>query len=158
MQAIAIRSRSWKRFAATQAFRKRRSIRYRRCRKRCLFRRNSFEKSQDKEAHEVRQAQRQQEKWEREKRRCAAEGARLFAEGWRGARSFHGCGRELSGGEARDLCSGTGSYRLATAGTRASGAVGHPGIRPQPEPCVPGISGRLLAEDPGSASGGWMER
>src|SRR5271156_1993235 len=124
MPAIAIRSRSWKKFAATRTFRRRRSIQYRRCRKRCLFRRDSFEESQDKEAHEVRQARRQQEKREREKRRCAAEGTRLFAEGWRGARSFHGCGRELSGGEARDLCSGAGSYRLAAAGTRASGAVG----------------------------------
>src|ERR1700722_3290656 len=143
MLAIAIRSRSWKEFAATRAFRRRRSIQYRRCRKQCLFRRNSFEKSQDKKAREVYQARCQPEKWEREKRRFAAEGNRLFAEGWRGARSFHGCGRELSRGEARDLCSGTGPYRLATAGTRASGAVGHPGIRPQPETCVPGISGRL---------------
>src|SRR5580692_2922067 len=154
MLAIAIRSQSWKKCAATRAFRRRRSIQYRRCRKRCLFRRNSFEKSQDQEAHEVRQARSQEEKWEWEKRRCAAEGTRLFAERWRGARSFHGCGRELSGGEARDLCSGAGSYRLATAGTRASGAVGHPGIRPQSEPRVPGISGRLLAEDSSSAGGG----
>src|SRR5271168_3185871 len=120
MPATPTRLRNLKKFAATRAFRRRRSIQYRRCRKRCLFRRNSFEKSQDKEAHEVRQAQRQQEKWERERRRFTAEGTRLFAEGWRGARSFHGCGRELSGGEARDLCSGAGSYRLATAGTRAS--------------------------------------
>src|ERR1700740_2749341 len=124
MSATVTRLRNLKKCAATRASRRRRSIQYRRCRKRCLFRRNSFEKSQDQEAHEVRQARKQQEKWEREKRRCAAEGTRLFAERWRGARSFHGCGRELSGGEARDLCSGTGSYRLATTGTLASGAVG----------------------------------
>src|SRR5271156_497217 len=154
MPAIAIRSRSWKKFAATRTFRRRRSIQYRRCRRRCLFRRNSFEKSQEKEAHEVRQARRQEEKWERERRRSAAKGTRLFAEGWRGARSFHGCGRGLSGGKARNLCSGAGSYGLAAAGTRASGAVGHPGIHAQPEPRVPGISGRLLAEDASSAGGG----
>src|SRR5271154_3461829 len=105
MPAIAIRSRSWKKFAAPRAFRRRRSIQYRRCRKRCLFRRNSFEKSQEKEAHEVRRARRHQEKWERERRSFAAKGTRLFAEGWRGARSFHGRGRGLSRGEARDLCS-----------------------------------------------------
>src|ERR1700689_2701562 len=101
--ATAIRSRSWIESFGTRDSRKRPNTRYRRCRKRCLSRRNSveeIEEGKEQEVHDpVENCQEQEER--NAKTRCsAAQGTRLFAEGRRRARALHGCDRRLSGGQA----------------------------------------------------------
>src|SRR5580658_6981407 len=156
MRVTATRSRSWIESFGTRDSRKRPNTRYSKCRKRCLSRRNSveeIEEDKEQEAHSPGEnCQRQEER--NAKTRCSAtEGTRLFAEGRRRARALYGCDRRLSGGQARDLRARIATHRMATPGARAHRAVGHPGIQPQPQACLAGISRRLLAEDAGSASG-----
>src|SRR2546425_13188971 len=138
---MPILSRNMRRCLGMRVSAKRLCILFRMCRNRS-WSQKSRDPSEEKSKTGAKQAEKSAQRCS-----CVARTLDFSAEGRRGARTFYGRGGRLSRGQTWRLRRRIAAYGMATAGTCADRAMGHPGIQPEREARFTWISRRLLAED-----------
>src|SRR5579859_531432 len=145
MRETLTRSRSMKECLRTPALRRRLFTRFRTCHSESLFQRRRHE--EEKVRKKTGKAAKARQKYGRRSARTIG----VFAERRRRSRSLHGRARRLPCRKIWSFREPASAHRLATPRTYAHRAVGHPGIQPESEARIAGLSRWILAQDSDAA-------